>query len=756
MIPARQTLIRVLSMALVFVFLLTACSGSTSGEVSPTPTIPPTETLPPPNIRTTAVPSVGQSVEDYFTAWQNGDYEAMYAMLTAESKAETSLEAFDKLHRDTATELALQSLEYTLDETIVTPTNAEVSYSILYHSALVNNVPSGNKMQLINEDGSWRVVWSPGLIMPELADGKSLRLDLQVPERGSIFDRNGNLMAGIADAVAVGLYPDYLDPEKAESVISLLSRLTGVPVNAILGQYIDYPPGTVGYIPLGEVSLEDNQRLVDVLSGASGVEIRPYTARFYPGSGASPHAVGYVSSLQQGAEVDEYRQRGYRVDASIGRNGIEKWGEDLLAGKNGATLYLVDQDGKPQAVLGESPLMPSQIITTTLELDFQKGVQEAINGFTGAVVVLERDTGRVLAMASSPGFDPNAYQTANFNWSSLLQQIGNNPNQPLYNRATQGQYPLGSVFKVITLAAALESGDFAPQSTYDCQYTFEDLDGVTLYDWTWERYQDDGVTRPSGLLSLPEGLIRSCNPWFYHIGLELFKSGKGNAISDMARGFGLGEKTGIVGLDEEAGNIPVPGSPLDATNVATGQGEVQVTPLQVARFVAAIGNGGTLYQPQIIEAVGYPGQTPSQVFTPQPTGQLPISQENLEIIQKAMLGVTNSRLPVGTAYNTFNGFRIPVHGKTGTAETSAGEPHSWFAGYTAAGNANRPDIAVAVIAESQGEGSQWAAPIFRRVIELYFNGRPGKLYRWETSFGVTKTPTPFGFEATLTAQPEEP
>jgi penicillin-binding protein 2 len=239
--------------------------------------------------------------------------------------------------------------------------------------------------------------------------------------------------------------------------------------------------------------------------------------------------------------------------------------------------------------------------------------------------------------------------------------------------------------------------------------------------------------------------------------VDLFNNGLPNAIPDMAKAFGLGQKTGIEGLDEEPGNVPPPPPTiLDATNVSIGQGELLVTPLQVARFVAAIGNGGTLYRPQLIEAIGPENGTPTYQFSPEVSGTLPLKPENLKLIQDAMRGVVNSRIPQGTAFNTFNGFNIPIHGKTGTATAPEGEPHAWFAGYTAAENPDRPDIAIAVIVENKGDGSQWAAPVFRRVVELYYNGRPGKLYRWEVNFGITKTPTPFGFELTPTPEEGEP
>ncbi len=728
--------------------ILAACTPAPE----PTATSLPTETLPAPEVRVTPSPDALAAAEAFFEAWGSRDYAAMYGMLTEQSKASISEEDFTRTYQDVASQTALEEVTYELGNATVSPTQAEMEYTTSLFSSLLGNLNGGGDLLFTKENGSWRLNWSPGLILPQLADGSKLRLDINVPERGRILDRNGNLLAGTTEAAAVGLYPDYMIPDDAGWILSNLARLTGQSVDQIESRFINYPPGTVGYLQLGEVPLANNGNLIEILAGASGVVLEPYTARFYPGA-AAPHAVGYVSSLQQGDEAEEYLRKGYRVDASIGRTGIESWGESLLAGKNGATLYRVDAESKPLEILGETAITPSQVITTTLEADFQDGVQQAIAGMTGAVVVLERDTGRVLAMASAPGFDPNAYQTANFNWQTLLGEIANDPNQPLYNRATQGQYPLGSVFKLITAAAGLESGLFTPQSKYDCQYIFDEIPGSPLIDWTYEYFQEDGITLPSGILTLPQGIIRSCNPWFYKIGLDLFNAGQGNRVSDLARAFGLGQKTGIEGVVEEAGNIPNPGAILDATNIAIGQGEVLVTPLQVARFIAAIGNGGTLYRPQLIETIAGQDGVPTFQFKPEAAGELPVSKDNLKVIQDAMLGVTTSKNPQGTALYTFNGFDITVHGKTGTATTSNGEPHAWFAGYTDENRPGRPDIAVAVILENQGQGSVWAAPVFRRVLELYYNGRPGRLYHWETTYNITETPTPYGFE--LTPTPEE-
>jgi penicillin-binding protein 2 len=532
------------------------------------------------------------------------------------------------------------------------------------------------------------------------------------------------------------------NPEFSEPVINTLARLSGESAKNVQARIESALANATTYLSFGEYPASRALAYEGALNGLSGVTWNTYNSRFYFGSpyfGSAPHILGYVGQMDA-AQVDDYRRLGFRKDELIGQSGLEKWAEERLLGKRGGALYVRDENHQITQTLAENPAVPSQSITTTLDMDLQIGVQNALSGLPGAAVVLERDTGRVLAMASSPTFNPNGFNPASLNSFTELSDLSN-PLRPLYNRATQGQYPLGSVFKIISTAAALESGIFTPESSYDCGYLFTDVPGVRKQDWTYEHFLEDGETQPSGPLTLPQGLIRSCNPWFYHIGQVLYESGRPNDIANMARAFGLGSATGIQGVDELPGNVPDPTSIEDALDLATGQSQLQVTPLQVASFVAAVGNGGKLYTPQVIERIAPPGGEPSMVFEPQVRGMLPLKLETLKVIQDAMLGVTASRDPEGTAENVFRGLRYPVHGKTGTAQTGV-EPHAWFAAYTDAGDPSLEDIAVAVIVENGGEGSEWAAPIARRIIELYFQGRPGKLYPWEENYGVWATPEP--------------
>lgn len=724
----------------ILVIFLAGCSKSTA-DGTQIPESSPTPGLATPVIQTTQVPDVEDAAVAFLEYWSSYDYQSMYSLLSPTSWDLISEEDFVQLYHEISVELALESLDYVVLSSFIDPAQAQVAVSVKYNSRILEGLSRDIIMLLSLNNGNWTIDWSKGLIFPELEGENMLQLTRLVPSRGNIYDREGSVIVAYAEAISLGLIPSQINPDKEDKLLNELGRNLDLPPEVIYAMYEDYPPDVDWYLPLKAVSLDAIEGRVGILESYTpqGLLMRSFDGRYYFDGGVAPQAVGYVRWIQE-AEVDDYLLRGYSKGEKVGGQGLELWGEEYLVGDRGGILQVVDGQGEIITQLAREEAAPAAEIYTTFEKEFQLEVQKALYGYNGAVVVMELDTGRILAMASNPHYDPNAFNSDYYNSSFLLQEYYQADKKPPFlNRATQGLYPLGSVFKIITMAAGLETGVFQAGDVYDCGYFFEDLAGVTLTDWTYEHFLEDDETPPSGTLTLTEGLMRSCNPYFWHIGLTLYQNGYPEAIHDMALGFGLGERTGIEGVEEEAGSNPLPGSELDATNLAIGQGNSLVTPLQVVRFIAALGNGGTLYRPQIIESIRNASGEELFQFEPEVVGELPISDKTRNIITNAMIQVVDN--PRGTAYHRFKdaSWQIPIAGKTGTTESGFGEPHAWFAGYTNNQNENKPDIAVVVIGENAGEGSEVAAPIFRRVVELYFN-QVLRYYPWESEIGVWYVP----------------
>jgi penicillin-binding protein 2 len=745
----------------VIFFLLSACNSSSNGigfaSIFNTPT-----PLPPPGLTIEPAPDAEEPIRSYLEAFKSEDYAAMYDRLTKVSREAITLEDFSARHAEALNTMSAKSFDYEILSVLINnPYTAQVAFRLIYHTALVADISRDMVARLSLEDGQWKLQWDQSLILPELAGGMRLAMDYQIPARGDIYDANGKAIVNQSNAVALGIRPGGINEDSG--VVSELARLCILDPQEIQGKVDSSAPEW--YIPVCEASVEDAERILAINPG--GLVYNPYEARFYHQNLAS-QAVGYTQFISED-NLDEYRRLGYQGIERVGATGIEAWGEKYLAGQHGGSLYVVDPNsGQIVTRIANSDPKPAASIYLTIDSNLQYYAQQSLTGFRGAVVVLERDTGRVLAMASAPGFDANLFEPQNYN-NSLANELLNDPTTPLLNRAAQGQYPLGSVFKVVTFSAALESGAFLPETTFDCQYDWTGLTDQPRHDWTWDHCQDriqagqecnTSDSRPSGLLTLPEGLMRSCNPWFWQIGLDLYNLDRQNDIAKMARAFGLGAPTGIEQVEEEAGQITDPGGLVQAVNQAIGQGDVLVTPLQVAVMIGAIGNGGTLYRPQLVERIQPIEGDPTVVFKPEARGTLPLRSDNLKVLQDALWNVIhNSR---GTANFSLRGFDFPAYGKTGTAESGSGEPHAWFAGYTDCANnlegypicADKSDLAIAVIVENGGEGSEWAAPIFRRMVQVYFYGSPQSLFPWESSYGVPKTPTPFGGIPTETPKPD--
>jgi penicillin-binding protein 2 len=715
---------------LALLFLLISCDGTPTPPPTSTPrtvpVFPPTPTPLPPSPDATAAL--------FLNAWEAGNYAQMYAHLSPESQAATDADAFARRYQNALNHATVLTVTTRLQSALREKDRARVAFHLELDTALVGPLITDTIMTLSLHDGQWGVDWDAGLIWPQLAGGHYFRMDYATPIRANIYDRNGLALAAEGTIVTVGVIPGQIEEE--EAVLETLVLVTGLSIEKIRGKYAGAPADWK--IPIADISAEVSVDHNDALS-MPGIYRDEKDGRIYPLEGVASHVVGWVAPVPA-EQLDAYQARGYRGDEWVGVSGLEALEEDILAGKHGGRLLLVNAAGEEITTIAESAAIPSRAVHTTIDRKFQAQVEQILGGRKGAIVVLNANTGEVLAMASGPGFDSNAFVGPT--GGDERGQIVTDPRRVLFSRATQATYPSASVFKIVTMSAAVEEGGMHPQNTgFYCPGFWEEL-GEAYRKGCWK---EEG----HGDITLQDGLTASCDVVFYAVGKRLDEADP-EMLPRFARDFGFGEPTGIVGVLEEGGLVPDPAWKAsavgevwwvgDTVNLSIGQGYLLVTPLQIARMIAAVGNGGTLYRPYVIRSLGPAGEAiPEEVTAPEVVGTLPVSPQNLQAIQEALLGVTTRA--IGTAPQRFYGLGIPVAGKTGTAEVGGPDtvPHSWFAAYAPADD---PEIAIAVIVENAGEGSTVAAPLTRQVVEAYYDLRLTPLPPQAEEGYVPPTPNP--------------
>ena len=684
--------------------------------VSCTPTPPPTDALPTPT--PTPVPVDAPAYETataYLDAWAARDYETMYSLCSTASRTSTPAAEFARIYREIEDESTLFAVYPTLGAVLQEGPRARAAFKVRFETSFVGMFEVENELPLVWDGQRWAVDWSKKCILRELEGDNLLDMQTQTPVRANIYDLQGKGLAVKGDLVTIGVVPGEIGDEAA-----LLSRLTvvlGISQTEIKAKYEDQPENW--FIPIGDISVEASREHYAFLSKAEGVVLRPKSVRTYTRPIVAPHIIGYMSSIPS-EELAWWQERGYSGDELVGNTGIEAWGEPYLAGQRGGVLSVITPKGQTVVTLARREAIPARSVYLTIEHGFQAKVEALLGERKGSVVVIDVNDGRVLALATWPRFDPNVFAEGidPIAWSALA----NDPDKPLINRPIQGQYPAGSIFKMVTMGTIMERGGVPPSKTYTCPGSWDKL------GWPQTCWLKTG----HGTINLVTALTASCDVAFYQIGYDLSFIDI-DALPAYARAYGLGAPTGIGQipdgdwdpLGEASGLVPddtwkrqVYGegwSTGDTVNLAIGQGFLLVTPLQMARMAAALGNGGTLYRPQIVSRVAATGDQPEIVFEAQRVGRLPLTKDTMDAIHEGMVGATTKS--GGTATHRFIDFPYTVAGKTGTAQNEGELPHAWFIGYLPA---EKPEIAIAAMVENSGEGSTFAAPLFREVAAAYY------------------------------------
>jgi penicillin-binding protein 2 len=549
----------------------------------------------------------------------------------------------------------------------------------------------------------------------ELAENNRIRtLGIAAP-RGTLTDRNGRVLAEnkASFRIVVTMGPTG----SLENIARALAPLIGVAEEEIQ-QKLSKPRA-----PYQPVTIKPKATFEDVAAVEArrlempevSVEVVP--VRAYPRAESAAHVVGRVGEvtdrqLKQPAFAD------FEPGRVVGQSGLEALYNEDLTGVDGLRRVVVNSRGVEVELSEDQPARAGGAVELTLSADLQKAMEEAFKGHAGSAVALDPLTGEILGLVSAPGFDPNSFTSGidRAAWEGLTKD----PKTPLLNRVVQGQYAPGSLFKVIVAAAGLEEGLITPETEVYCPGY------ASIYGHVFK------CNRPAGhgVVSLGRALGESCNVYFYQLGARL----EIQRIAAYARRFGLGAATAVDLPNEAAGLIPDPDwkerifkTPWyqgETISVSIGQGQVLTTPLQVARMMAAIANGGRLVQPHIVRLVA------GRPVAYEPPRSMGIKPSTLAAIRRGLFMAVNSG---GSAQSAQISDTV-VAGKTGSAQVVSStklsrdlgsiQPHAWFAGFAPF---NNPRIVIAVLVDHGGSGGAAAAPVARAIFEKFFNHESGSV-----------------------------
>ena len=553
-----------------------------------------------------------------------------------------------------------------------------------------------------------------------LSENNRVRIKRMPGTRGMILDRAGQLLVDSRPSFDLLFVPE--DTNDPENTLRLLARYLGRDEKELLaileenrkrpafqelllGRDVDWP--TV-------VAVESHQ--LDL----PGVNLRARPRRSYADGPVGAHVLGYLGEIGS-RQLQLLKDEGYTLGDEIGQYGLERHWEEVLRGQSGGQQVEVDALGRRMRVLHEVPDVPGYTVHLTLDQQLQATAFQALKDKEGTIVVLDVNTGAILAMVSTPAFDPNIFARGikAEEWRGLIKDRL----RPLSNRATQGQYPPGSTFKVVMAIAGLEEGAIHPDTTIN-DPGFYNFGNRAFRDWKKGGH---------GSVDLHKAIVQSCDVYFYQLGPRLGV----DRIAKWSRAFGLGEKSGVALDDERSGLIPdtewkrkryrQPWFPGETVSVAIGQGYVTVTPLQLANMMAAVANGGTVYRPRIVSKIESTDGATIREYGPEKIRTIKVNPATLQRVRNALAHVVGG--PGGTG-GAARSSLVEIAGKTGTAQVVEmkgaylkseqlayfSRDHAWFVSYAPA---QSPQIAVAVLVEHGGHGGEAAAPVAKKVIEKY-------------------------------------
>lgn len=547
------------------------------------------------------------------------------------------------------------------------------------------------------------VVLGLGLFQVQVIQGGNFRrqseqnrirlIPVEAP-RGRVFDSKGKLLATNRPSYDIVATPEDVTPEVFPRLAKLL-KLTEKDIRKQMSARREYPfaPAVI----MGDVTRDLAFQIEERKPELPGVFVQISFRRFYPYEQTASHIIGFIGKIGETEYKNADRAR-FGMNSLVGRSGIEKIYDDRLRGWRGGKQIEVNAKGQLIRILSEKPPQPGEDIRLTLDLEFQKKIMESIKDKHAAVAVMDLETEALLAMASTPAFDPNVFVSP----SRAKERMAflKNPQAPLLDRGLSSAYPPGSVFKLVTALAALETGKITPETRFYCNRTFRLKTDSRAYHCWYEKGH--------GSLNLYEALERSCNVYFYNLGSRLTPED----IARYAHEFGLGEKmhfemTGIAqGLVPDSAwkqkRLRQPWYQGETLSFAIGQSYLLVSPIQVLRLTATIAKDGLRVEPRLLQD--------------DPIVQHPktaIRAQNLNAIKRGMLKVVESEYGTGQLARVDFG---KIAAKTGTAQVPPKKAHGWMTGYFPY---DKPKIAFVVFVEHGGSGGISGAYVAKSMLQAW-------------------------------------
>ena len=611
----------------------------------------------------------GDIWQQYISLIAEQKYEEMYNMITDSSKQQITQEDFITRNKNIYEGIDMANLNVQISNVVEQEDKKTVK--IYYTETMetsAGNIDFDNSVSLVlNEEKHYKIEWSHSLIFPQLSSTDKVRVKTIKAERGEIYDKNGVLLAGEGTISSIGIVPGKLG-ENRDAAIQQISEILGISVESINKSLSASWVKDDTFVPIKDVE-KDETELKERILQVPGIKINSKSSRVYPLGEASAHLIGYVQTVTA-EDLENNKGKGYTSTSLIGKAGLEKQYEDRLRGTNGLEIYIEDEEGNRKADIAKIEVQNGEKITLTIDSTIQTKLYEELKNDAGFFVVMEPKTGALLALVSTPSYNPNKFVLgmSTDEWN----EINNNPMKPMYVRYEQRYIP-GSTFKPITGAIGLTTNSLSVDDTFS-------YSGLSWKKDGWGEYDITTLTAYNGPKNLRNALIHSDNIYFAQAVLQIGKTNFTNGLNKIL--FNQDLNLEISTAKSQYSNSDDIANEKVLADSGYGQGELLVNPIHMASIYSAFANDGNMVKPYI------------EVKDVQKTEYLvenAFSSESANIIKDDLIQVVEDA--EGTAHDMKVSGRT-IAGKTGTAELKGSKDAeadvlSWFDCFTADSNGNQ-------------------------------------------------------------------